>query len=620
MIPTAIPAAYERALQRYRDGRLAETETLCRDIIATAPLHADALHLLGIVGYRAGHLAPAIELIRRAIAVAPRVADFHANLGAVLNAAGRPAEGREACFRALSIDPDHVDAHYNLANAARDAGDPDGACSHYREAIARRPAHAAAHNNLGNVLRDGGRVAAAIESYRRALALRPDDAHARSNYANALRDAGLPQDAVDEHRRAVASLPTSAAIHSNLLLALQADDRADATAIDAESARWDARHGNPPRVPTTNDRDPDRPLRVGYVSGDLRLHSVAYFLTPLVEAHDGREVRVVGYSTGGRADAVTARLRAACSGWCDLAGLSDDAAAERIRGDRIDVLVDLSGHTSDNRLGVFARAPAPVSVSYLGYPGPTGLSRIDARLSDALADPQESVGGERVMHLAGGAWCFAPFDSVTPGDRAPAATNGHPTFGSFNHPGKTSPTTIALWSDLLGRLPTARLLLKNRAFRDPQTATRVRAAFASHGVAGQRIDCVADLPTAAEHLRAYDGIDVALDPFPYHGTTTTCEALWMGVPVVTMTGDRHASRVGASLLSSVGLSSLVATTADAYVATAVAAAADVDRLSRWRRELRERMAASPLTDGHRLAREIETTYRGLWREWCASPA
>lgn len=620
MTGTEIDEAFGVALARYRDGRLADTEALCRRVLGVAPLHAGALHLLGVVAFRTGHPTPAIELIGRAIAAAPRVADFHANLGTVLTAARRPGEAADACRRALAIDPDHVDAHYNLANAAREIGDPEVACAHYREAIARHPGHAGAHNNLANVLRDGGRLAEAIDAYRRALAVRPADAPARSNYANALKDIGLPHDAVDEHRRAVAAMPESAAIHSNLILAMQADDRIDAAAIDEESRRWDARFGAPMRRPATNDRDPDRPLRVGYVSGDFRQHAVASFLMPLVEAHDRGAVDVVGYSTGGRPDAVTARFRTVCTDWCELAALSDDAAAERIRADRIDVLVDLSGHTGGNRLGVFARSPAPVQVSYLGYPGSTGLSRIDARLSDARADPPSADGADRVVRLPGGAWCYAPPAAVAPRPAAPAAANGHPTFGSFNHLGKATPTSLALWSRVLTAQPTARLLLKNRAFRDASTATRVRAEFAARGVAADRIDCIADMPSSTEHLRAYDHVDVALDAFPYHGTTTTCDALWMGVPVVTLTGDRHASRVGASLLAAVGLSSLVASSPDDYVDKAVAVASDVDRLSRWRQELRARMAASPLTDAQRLAREVESAYRGLWRAWCASPA
>ncbi len=615
-----IPHAWPSALSAYANGRWHDAEAASRHVLSIDPRHAPALHLLGTLAHRAGHADDAVGLMRQAIAIEPRVAEYHSNLCVVLTTQARHDDAIDAGRRALAIDPRLVDAHYNLGNALTAAGRFDEAVPCFRDALAIRFDVPQAHNNLGNALRECGRLVDAEGAYRQALFFRPDYAHARSNLALALEDMGRADDALVEHRRAVATASNDAAIHSNLILSLHHQPDVDAEAILQECRRWNARHAEPLRAAAnlpSRDRSPDRVLRIGYVSPDLRRHPVANFLLPLLEAHDRRRVHVTCYATGTKADDVTARLRAASDAWVLLAG-PDPVAAERIRDDRIDLLVDLSGHTGGHRLRLFALRPAPVQVTALGHPGTTGVDAIDARWTDDRVDPHglEPAASERPMRVASGAWCFAPLeDGPEPGE-LPARSRGHVTFGSFNAVKRIGGPTLDLWLRLLRDLPASRMLLKSRSFRDPEVVRRFRDVFAGGGIASSRIDLLPDEPSAFDHLRTYDRVDIALDPFPHHGTTTTCEALWMGVPVITLAGRTHASRVGASLLAAVGLSSLVAGTPAEYVGHAARLAGDLDSLAAMRAGLRERMRSSPLMDAARFARGVEAAYRALWHDWC----
>ncbi|MBL8643095.1 MAG: hypothetical protein JNK21_04110, partial [Rhodospirillaceae bacterium] len=364
--------------------------------------------------------------------------------------------------------------------------------------------------------------------------------------------------------------------------------------------------------------DPDRPLRVGYVSPDFRRHSVAFFSEPLIVGHDRKQVEVFCYANLSAPDTVTARFRAA-SQWREIAGLSAEAVAAMIRADRIDVLVDLAGHTHGNRLDVFALGPAPVQVTALGYPDTTGLSAMTARLCDAVTDPPgaEAYATEKLVRLPKGLHCYAaPVDApaVAP---PPCLTKGFVTFGSFNKRAKISEATVAMWADILKAVPTARLLIKAKALTEAETKTALTAEFVRHGVDGARLDVRGWSPADADHLGLYNDVDIALDTYPYNGTTTTCEALWMGVPVITRQGETHAARVGASLLATVGLRDLICGGRDAYVASAIRLAGDHKKLSTERQALRARLQASSLCDAKGYARDVEAAYRALWRAACA---
>jgi predicted O-linked N-acetylglucosamine transferase (SPINDLY family) len=374
-----------------------------------------------------------------------------------------------------------------------------------------------------------------------------------------------------------------------------------------------------------NDRTADagtsgrRRLRVGYVSPDFKNHSVARFFLPLLAHHERSAFEVTCYAELKRPDAVSERIRGLAEHWCPTVGLSNDELAERIRADGVDILVDLAGHTSDNRLLTFARTPAPVAVSWLGYANTTGVAAIDYRFSDAECEPpgeSDRRSSERIWRLPHGFHCFSPLDDAPAVTAPPNAARGSTMFGSFNNFLKLAPETIALWGRVLAAVPGSRLLLKSNFVFDAAAHRRHLERFAAAGIDPARITILPYMPDDHAHLAAYAEVDVALDPFPYNGTTTTCEALWMGVPVVTLRGDRHAARVGTSLLTRVGLAALIADDEAGYVARAADLAAAPERLAQLRAGLRAQVAASKLCDAAGFARDVEDAYRAMWRAWC----
>jgi len=600
---------------------LEEAERLYRQILSVDGLHANSLHLLGVIAHQRGFHATAIQLINQAIGLNNGVAEFHNNLGTVLRKQGKLTEAA-ACFeRALALKPEYADANNNLGNVLQDQSKLTEALACFERALALKPNHAEAHNNLGNVLRDCGKLTEAVTCYGRALALKPDYAEAHNNLGSLLQEQGKLTEAVPFYARALALKPDYVDACSNLGFCLNYDDRISTTRLFAAHSDWNRRFSCQELMPAVyvNSCSPLRRLRLGYVSPDFRYHSVAYFIEPLLKEHDRHIVEIYCYADVVRPDAITARLRGYADHWLATVDLSNDSLAERIRTDRIDILVDLAGHTARNRLPVFARKPAPVQVTWLGYPNTTGLDAIDYRLVDAITDPigtADAFASETLVRLEGGFLCYAaPNDSPIP-SMPPCMTTGRVIFGSFNNPTKLSPATLDTWARLLNRLPQSCLLLKGRQFTDAATRAYFLSRLGEHGVAAERVELIAWLPSAATHLALYDRVDIALDPFPYNGTTTTCEALWMGVPVVTLRGDRHAGRVGASLLSQVGLTDWIADSIDDYLDIAVKLAGAPSQLGELRHSLRSRVATSPLCDGVAFARKIEATFRAMWLHWC----
>ena len=613
-----VPEAFALALEHHQTGRLAEAEQLYDRILAAAPGHADCRHLMGVLAGQTGRGELAVRLIGEAIALDGRDPAYHNNLGNALFGLGRLEEAAAGYRRALALKPDYAGSRYNLANVRQAQGRPEEALPHFEQALAFRADQPDLHNNIGVALLELGRLTEAVARFEQALALQPDHVDACNNLGKACQELGRRTEAVAHYRRALTLRPDYAGAHSNLLMTLTYLPDCPAARLFAEHREYGRRQARP-APPHANPRDPGRPLRVGYVSGDFRHHVVGFFIEPLLAAHDRAQVSVHCYSETQRPDATTARLEALADGWCATASLDDDRMVERIQADGIDILVDLAGHSAFNRLPVFARKPAPVQVTYLGYPGGTGLEAIDYRLVDPVSDPEGAADAQAVealVRLRDGFLCYRPPSGTGPGPE-PARSGGPLTFGSFNNLSKLSDPVVALWAALLRRLPEARLLLKSRPLADESAARAVRDAFGSHGVAAERLELLGWTAGLEAHFEAYGRIDIALDPFPYNGTTTTCEALWMGVPVVTLLGDRHAARMGASLLGRLGLVDLIAADEAAYLDIAAALAADSGRLARLRAELRPRMAASPLCDAPGLARRIETAYRVMWRRWCA---
>ena len=605
-------------------GKLDEAIAAFRQAIGIRSDYAEAHSNLGNALRYQGKLDEAIAAYRRAICIKPHLALAHSNLGNALRDQGKLDEAIAACRQATSLKPDYAEAHSNLGNALYDQGKLDEAVAAYQQAIGIKSDYADAYSNLGNTLRDQGKLDEAVAAFRKAIGLKPDYAEVHSNLGSALMDQGKLDEAIAACRQAIGIKPDYAKAHSILLFSLNYHDKMTAGELFAAHRDWNERFGRQVPVPAAyaNDREVGRRLKIGYVSPDFRQHSVAYFIEPLLREHDRRAVEVFCYADVIQPDAVTTRLQRYADHWLVTVGLSDDELVERIRTDGIDILVDLAGHTAKNRLGVFARKPAPVQVTWLGYPNTTGLEAIDYRLVDAVTDPPSQADpwtSETLVRLEGGFLCYAgPKDAPEPAV-PPCLTSGSVTFGSFNNPAKVSEVTLDAWGRLLARLPQTRLLLKGKPFVDAATRALFMSRLGERGVAAERVELVAWLPSGAAHLGHYNRVDIALDPFPYNGTTTTCEALWMGVPVVTLRGDRHAGRVGASLLSQIGLSDWIANSVEDYVGIAVALACHPSRLQDLRRSLRPRIAASPLCDGKAFARKIEAAFRTMWQRWCEAP-
>jgi predicted O-linked N-acetylglucosamine transferase (SPINDLY family)/predicted SAM-dependent methyltransferase len=607
-------------------GKPDEAERLFRKVLRSRPDSPEIWNNLGLALHAQQRFQESIQPFQEAIQRRPDFAEAHNNLGNAYKDIGN-TESAEACYsKAISKNPRYAVAHYNLGTLFLIQGDMKRAVSCFRDALKQDPNLVEAQNNLGNAYKRTGRLTDAEQCFLEALRIKPNFPKALSSLGNAYKDQGRMEKALEHYKRAIAVQSNYHEAHSNLLLALNYLETAKPAGVFHEHLRWSEQHAAPMArfiEPHPHDPRPDRILRIGYVSPDFRRHSVAFFLEGILAAHNRTAFEVVCFSDVQNPDSVTDRLKALSDKWIPIHGLSDESVDQRIRQEEIDLLVDLAGHTGNNRLLVFARKPSPVQLTYLGYPNTTGLSTMDYRITDPYADPvdgSESFFSEELLRLPHTFLCYRPPQNSPEVGRLPGPTKGPITFGSFNNLSKLTPQVISLWSRILKGLPHARLILKSRALSDTVTSQRLIKRFTRHGVHADQIQAIGFLPSFEEHLQRYHDIDIGLDPFPYNGTTTTCEALWMGVPVITMAGDRHASRVGLSLLSNAGLGDLVARSEDEYLQKAINLAGDTDRLSRLRADLRSRVSRSPLMDENQFARALESLYRKIWHRWTAAPA
>lgn len=607
-----------QATRRHQAGDLTGAIADYERALQLDPQAPEALSNLGLALKHLGRPAEAVARFEQALALRPDVPGVLSNLGAALKDLGRLDAAVASFRRALTLKPDYPGALSNLGNALKEQGQFDEAITCYRQALALRPDHPETLSNLGNALRERNLLDEAVDHFRRAITLKPDFPEALSNCGNALKDQGRLDEAIECYEQAIRLRPRFAEAHSNLLMTLHYPERlVDRNTLD--EARRFARLievGNTARRVFPNASDPHRRLRIGYVSADFRSHPVGLFLDGILAAHDPAMVEVFCYSNARIEDDVTRRLRQRADHWRIIAGVSDTAADAAIRRDSIDILVDLSGHTSGNRLPLFALKPAPVQASWLGYVDTTGLTAMDHVLADHIVVPpgDEASFTERVWRLPQTYFCFTPpaFD-VPLVDRP---TERLLTFGSFNNRAKLTPATIRLWADVLIATPGSRLLVKTAFVDNPTIRHEILRQFAAHGIAADRLTL--EGPTSrADLLAAYNRIDIGLDPFPYGGGLTTAEALWMGVPVVTLQGPRWVSRATASILTTVGVPELIAFDVETYIRTAKALADDRRRLERYHRELRQIVERSPLCDGSRLTRAVEGFYRDMWIAWCA---
>jgi protein O-GlcNAc transferase len=677
---------FDLALQHRRAGRLADAESLCRQILSTDPRHTDALHLLGVLAIQAGRQTAAIELIRQALVIRPDLHQAHYNLAIALSDVGQLDAAIASYHQAIALKPNFPDAYNNLAIAYRDSAQLDAAIAAARQAIALRPNYADAYNHLGMAFKDKGQLDDAIAAFRQALAitpdfpealnnlgaafteksqrdqaitafhqaiaLRPDYPEAFNNLSIALRDNNQLDDSIAAARQAIAfrpnypqahnnlgtalkeigqldqaiacwrhalSLnPNLPEIHSNLVYALSFHPDYNSAAILRESQEWDRRHAQPLKPSIQhhdNDRSPNRRLRIGYVSPDFRAQAESFFVVPLLESHDHSQFEIHCYSSVTNPDAITHRLQKCADVWHDCAGLSDAQLASQIRRDRIDILIDLTLHMARNRLLTFARKPAPIQFSWLAYPGTTGLQAIDYRLTDSHLDPSDDEFihySEHSIRLPDSWICYHPLIDLPVSSTSPCQSTGFIRFGSLNHPSKLNDPLLKLWAQVLLAVPRSQMLIL--CFSQTQR-DHIRDAFATSGIDPTRIEFVGRHPRP-QYLRLYDRIDICLDTIPYNGITTTCDALWMNVPVITLTGQTPASRAGHSILANAGLSDLVARTPDQFIQIASQLAADRTGLQSLRTTLRNRFTNSAIMNAPAFARQMESVYRQLWSQWC----
>ncbi len=604
-------------------GKSGDAAASYRTAITIEPNYIEAYNNLGAALLDMGETDEAVAIYHKAIAIKPDYINAHFNLATILKDQAKLHEAVVSYQNVIALKPDFTEVYINLGNAFRDLGKLDEAVANYRKALDLEPDFANAYSNLGVVLRDQGKLDEAMASYRKALAIDPDHAKAHANLGIVLLDLGKLDEAVASYHRAVTIDPDYVDARSKLIFTQNyASSRTSMELLD-EARRYGAivtaaatpasHHLNPP--------DPDRRLRVGFVSGDFCYHAVSLFLERVLCEIDTRKLELFAYAASINDDDMTASLKKNIPHWRNVVWMKNDALAAKITADGIDILVDLSGHTDHNRLPVFARKPAPVQVTWLGYFATTGIDAIDYVLCDKWVLPPDADSHfvEKPWRLPDSYLCFTPPEVQNAVAALPALGNSHITFGCFNSLSKMTGPVVSCWSEILQGVPDSRLFLKATQLGRDSVRKDVLSRFSEYGIAPERL--ILEGPSdRATYLAAYDRVDISLDPFPYGGVTTSVEGLWMGAPVLSLQGDRFISRAGESILNNLGLGHWLADTPRDYVEKAMAFASDVPTLATLRSGLRDRLLGSPVCDAPRFARNLENAFQGMWRVWCEQQA
>ncbi|MDH4215277.1 MAG: tetratricopeptide repeat protein [Gallionella sp.] len=605
-------------------GHLEQAIACYQHAIALDPNHAAAYNNLATALLKFGRLTEADACYRRLLQITPGDADAHNNLGVTFQHMGRLAEAEASYRKSIQVNPEHANAHNNLGAAFLKLGRLTEAEASCRYALQINPDNADAHNNLGNIFREQGRTSEAETSFRSALQIDPNNADTNNNLGNALKDMGRLAEAEDSYRRALGIDPAFAKAYSNLLFLYSYQALLDPKKYLIQARKWEhaclprqdrqaARYRIFQRAPLARRR-----LKVGYVSGDFRQHAVSYFIEQLFTHHDRKRVELFAYSNSVIQDAVTIRFHALAEHWVQIAGLSDAVARDRIEADDIDVLIDLSGHTSGNRMGVFARRAAPVQAYYLGYFASTGLTEMDYWIGDEIVTPPgtDSHFSEQVWRLPRVSWSYDGKDAPLPDWRPPS---DHTVWmGSFNQLGKLTPATLALWAKVLHALPEGRILLKTKELADAANRQRILDDMCGYGIPSDRIELQdgSITPSWREHMAYYNRLDIVLDPVgAMGGVTSTCDALWMGAPVITLKGDRVTSRATAAILNAIDHPEWIAHAEAEYIDKVVALSRDVEQRSSLRFSQREHMGNSPLCDAKDLTMNLEHAYVEMFNRW-----
>lgn len=580
--------ALKKAFALHAEGRTFKAEQAFRKILEASPNNPLALNYLGTLELDRGQFDRAIAYFQAAVAASPGTPDYHYNLGNAFCFASKWREGEHAFGRALQLSPQSPDAWNNLGLALMRQARSAEAVQAFERAVTYRPNFSDAWNSLGCALKDLGQLDAALAALAKAVEHRPD-------YNDAA---------------------------SNLVYSLNFRPEVDPATLLRESRKWSARFVDPIAAAAPRDYpnncDADRPLRIGYVSPDLRAHAVGIAMLPIMANHDHAQFEIECFSDVLREDDITARLRSGADHWHAASALSHDQLAALIRERRIDILVDLTMHMARNRLLTFARRAAPVQANFIAYPATSGVTGIDYRITDRFLDPPgqtEQFNSETLLRLPNSFWCMAEREQSPDVGDLPARSAGHVTFGSMNNACKISPPTTALWARVLAAVPDSKLLMHSLA--GGMTRDHVVKQLIDHGVAAERIELVGMQPKR-DYLATFNRIDICLDPFPYNGGVTTCDSMWMGVPVISMPGQTSVSRGGESILRTLGLDELLAANEPKYIEIARALAGDLDRLATLRASLRDRLRRSPIMDGKSFTRGVEALYRRMWQSWCAT--
>jgi predicted O-linked N-acetylglucosamine transferase (SPINDLY family) len=616
LLPNAVQMQQNFAMALSRIGRLEESLAAIRRAVALVPAAAGLHNSEACILHAMGRREEAMESYRKCVELDGSNIEGRTNLALVLNELGRAEESVKACKEALELAPTFYPIWNNLGNAFQELNKLEESVDAYKKAIESNAQCAEAYNNMGTALARLGRLNESLASMQKAREINPRFLDVLNNIGNIQKEMGNLDDAIKTYREALAIAP-GAVCHSNLILALYYHT-IDGEEVLRESRKWDELYAKPLRDPRPhgNSKDPERKLKIGYVSSDLRLHPVGRFLHPAMVYRDREKFDITCYSAVRDPDSYTDRLKGDSDHWVNIVGKNEDQIAEMVRNDQIDILIDLTMHTAGNRLLTFARKPAPIQMTYLAYVGTTGLEAIDYRFTDPYLEPEgqpDPWASEKTLWLPSTYWCYEAPEMDLPIKALPAEGNGYVTFACLNNFCKLNLPVIRLWAEILNRVPNSRILFHAR---EGDHRTWLLSELGACGVAADRVMFMGYVKVE-EYLRKYYEVDIALDPFPYNGGTTTCDALWMGVPTVVLKGERGMARAGYSILSNGAMSELLAQTAEQYVDISVALAGDLGKLAEFRRTARGRLEGSRLMDGRDFARGMEAGFRKVWREYCA---
>ncbi|MBI3897335.1 MAG: tetratricopeptide repeat protein [Gammaproteobacteria bacterium] len=596
-------------------GKLEESSRSYEQALLHRRDFGEAYNGLGMVLQERGEMEMAVGNYRKAIAAGPRIAESHYNLGRALQISGLLGEATAAFRKALAIKPAYAEAYNNLGSVFLDQGRLEEAITHYRKALVINPRLVGAYYSLGDVLRMQGRWDESIASYRQAILM-----EAYIHIGNIFQEQSRQDEAIASYRAALAIKPDCVEAYSNLLMAMQYTSAYSPSEKFAEHLRFAEKFEAPlkPFWPAhQNVRDPSKRLKIGYVSGDFFKHSMGYFIEPILASHDRSQVEVFCYYNNTLHDSGTDRIIAVTDHWMPCVKLSDEQLAEQIHSDGIDILVDLSGHTALNRLLTFARKPAPIQVTWMGYSDTTGLAAMDYLITDIYLNPPEMTEkffSEKLLRLPRYR-TFQPAAESPPVNELPALSNGHFTLACLNNLVKINQEAVHLWAQILVALPHARIVLGNAT--SAATRERLIGMFAQEGISSERL-VLHPKKSLVDYLALHHQIDLALDTIPFGGGTSSFHSLWMGVPVINLAGHDANSRTGVEIMAGIGLPEFVAESEGEYVARTLEFARDLPRLNQIRLSLRERMAEQGATDPARMTRGLELAFRNIWETWCGS--